>query len=501
MIEFIIKYFMLTLCTVYSFYKLLNLKKPSKTKVILYIIFALTISFISYIIRSFVPYMDIVLLILCTTIFLSVLTQTKLELSIITTIISYGISNFTFVISTIVTLTVFTILLKKLNITNFLFLITIETILQLLLIGIPYRFKRLKKGMPFLINKGANNLGISLSVILLSIAIVITNFKNDFIFKFLVISILLLSTFVFVWWRSRIKNTYLERLKKADLKRMEDSIAEKENRIHKLEEENQRLAKIIHKDNKLIPAMELAVKSFIELNSSNDSEKFEEEKQAILSQLSDISSEHLGIVEEIEIKGKNLPTTDVYSIDTTLNYMLNRAKNENINFDVTLSCSVKHLTEDIISATDLNTLLADLIENAVIATKNQESKSILVNFGIYDENYFIDILDSGIPFEINTLLNLGIEKASTHLNDGGSGIGLMQTYEIKNKYKASIIIEEFENLNNMFSKKVSIMFDSRNKYVIKTTRANEIINKAIREDLIVVDTKNNYAVKQLSNLT
>ena len=48
----------------------------------------------------------------------------------------------------------------------------------------------------------------------------------------------------------------------------------------------------------------------------------------------------------------------------------------------------------------------------------------------------------GIPFEIDTYMKFGISEASTHTNEGGTGIGLLDTWTFKKKYHVSLIIEE-----------------------------------------------------------
>ena len=70
---------------------------------------------------------------------------------------------------------------------------------------------------------------------------------------------------VYCWWRFRITRDYREKLRQAELKALQNELIEKDNRIRELEENNDSLAKIIHKDNKLIPAMELAVCEYLEM--------------------------------------------------------------------------------------------------------------------------------------------------------------------------------------------------------------------------------------------
>ena len=68
------------------------------------------------------------------------------------------------------------------------------------------------------------------------------------------------------------------------------------------------------------------------------------------------------------------------------------------------------MVEKVIPESDLNTVLADLCENAILAAKDSERKSVLLVIGISDGCYSIDVFDSGLPFEIDTLANLGLKN-------------------------------------------------------------------------------------------
>ncbi len=61
----------------------------------------------------------------------------------------------------------------------------------------------------------------------------------------------------------RHKELYLSRLKENELQRLCELLKQKDERIEYLERQNAELSKIIHKDNKLIPAMELAVRGYL----------------------------------------------------------------------------------------------------------------------------------------------------------------------------------------------------------------------------------------------
>ena len=97
-----------------------------------------------------------------------------------------------------------------------------------------------------------------------------------------------------------------------------------------------------------------------------------------------------------------------------------------------------------------------------------------MTMGIVDNCLEITIQDSGIPFEAETLSNLGIKKHTTHADTGGNGIGYLTIFEILNERNASITITEHIPENYAFSKSVNVRFDGKSEYIIHSFRANEI---------------------------
>lgn len=356
---------------------------------------------------------------------------------------------------------------------------SLEGIIQLLLAALLFKFKRLKNGMPFLKEQGASDIGMFISAsILLATSLIGDSIKNDIVFAALLFFTLFCGMGLFFWWKSRITKNYLERLKANEIAKLESSIQEKEVEIQSLKSNNEELSKIIHKDNKLIPAMELAVR---EMLSTSDSDK----AAGLLSQLEALSSERSGIVKKYETANQVLPSTDVSSIDAVIRLMLHRAHELDISFELSLTGSVLYMVKNIISENDLNTLIADLLENALIATKKQQIRNVLLSVGIEDNKYFIHIFDSGVLFETKTLLELGKKRSTTHINEGGSGIGLMTTAELLQKYNASFEIKEIED-NDLYTKQVSICFDNLHEYRIKSNRKEVLNLPNIREDIIII---------------
>ena len=94
-------------------------------------------------------------------------------------------------------------------------------------------------------------------------------------------------------------------------------------------------------------------------------------------------------------------------------------------------------------------------------------------------------------YEIDTYMKFGISEASTHTNEGGTGIGLLDTWTFKKKYHVSLIIEELDD--NIYSKRLSFLFDGKNRYLIISSRYQQIISYQTRSDLLVINSSQNNA--------
>ena len=242
------------------------------------------------------------------------------------------------------------------------------------------------------------------------------------------------------------------------------------------------------------------VSTFIEDNADNsalaeiaaakemDIKGFINEGNRLMENIKKLQSEWEEIVDNDDIDGtKEVPKCGVARIDYLLSYTYERSKREDFSFRVDIDGNFAGITEKIISEENLATLLADLIENAIIATKYNDGKDILVRMGIMKKEYVIDVYDSGVQFDKDVLLKYGIEKITTHADDNGSGIGMMQTYEILNKCGAGIYIDELSEKSGLFTKRISIVFNKKNQYVLYTKRNDDdvaYLNK--RSDLMII---------------
>ena len=148
--------------------------------------------------------------------------------------------------------------------------------------------------------------------------------------------------------------------------------------------------------------------------------------------------------------------------------------------------NIKYLIDNIIPKEKFEILIGDHLKDAIIAinASNNSYKSILVTLGLVENCYELTIYDTGIEFEIDTLLKLGKEQVTTHKETGGSGIGFMTTFETLKNCEASLIIEEYKPETTNYTKAVIIRFDNKNEYKIISYRAEEI--KKLKNGKIII---------------
>lgn len=483
MIRLFIKEFTLIICVFYTYSRILNIPNRKYTKYILSnIIISIILTGISYILDSYISDSTITFQLAISAVFLAMISSTKLELSFSTTVISFGITYVLYVISVVIISIFFALLDVPLN-ADFIYPQALSAILLFLLTVLLFKIKRLKKGMPFLQNSTSNNFIFYISLLVLFAYIIFSNNNSDLIYLLPVILIIFSSFFIYISWKKHITKSYLQKLHTRQVNTLQEELKVQATIIAELENNLDSFSKIVHKDNKIIPSMAMAVNNYLQhLDFHSDLDQQKKIGVALIEELNRISQERKGILTHYELSNQKLISTNIVSINALMHYMLQKAKDNGIRFELKGSKNIETLLESNISEDDLNTLLADLIENAIIATKECDKRNILVDATMINEIYCINIFDSGTPFSSEVLKHWGKKRITTHKDTNGSGIGLITTYELLKKYKASFSLEEFEN-NEMFTKKLSILFDHGHHFTILSPRASSLSECINRPDL------------------
>ncbi len=469
------------ICCIYSFYKLLHITPEKKSRILLPV-FCIALSAALSCINRYNAHLTFPLLVLALSVFLFILTRHPLSVSVTATAIAFAISYTLFTASAMIGSMIF---LPFPDDIPHIWLQLICFFLQLLIMQIPFCFKRTKKGMPFLRKQFYAIPGMIISIFILTASVILNAGNTHPIYAIPMVLLAILAVLIYRYWQSNLTKTYLDRLNTKNIESLNTELLEKLRYIEALEQDNRQMAKMIHKDNKLIPAMEYAVQTYIKESSLAASDQARGAE--LLEELNRLSKDRKGLLDAQDMRCEKLPASGVASIDNLLQYMQKKAANEGITLHVTLDCSVTDFIRDTISEESLRTLLADLLENAIIATKYNNGKYILLNISMISKYYSLHVFDCGIPFTKEVLAAFGQTQITTHADDSGSGIGLMQTYEILKAHNACLLIDEFTLGAGLYTKKISVVFNRQNQYTLYTTRAEDeiaFLNK--RADLVIV---------------
>lgn len=452
MLSICLKYFYIILCSFYLYKKLLNIPS-NKIKIIIQIISSIFLSIFIHFLRIYFAPISILLLATLLTAISYFLEKQPLKTTIVTSTFALCCSYVLFMISTLFCFPLHMILSHIINNKPVLYTTNILIIgaLQILIATLLFKMNRFKTGMPFLKQQTTSDIGSYITIsLLISTTFLNTNMDKTPYFLAPVFFIILSGILIFFWWKSKLTENYWKQAKEREINELKSEIAE-------LKEYNATLSKIIHKDNKLIPAMLLSVNDTISETCESADEAQRRRLTGILSQLNDVAKERKGLVLFSESEAKANYATGVPKIDSQLKYQAAVAYSSQSCFDVMISDKLNVIVPEIISAEDLRTLVADLLTNALIAVKSETKRNVLFHTHIENNTFCIDFYDSGAPFDAEVLEKIGKERITTHLDDGGSGIGYMTTFEILNRCNGTWTVDENLNLE-LYTKKVRICF-------------------------------------------
>lgn len=481
------------------FVKLIDYKNSNYKQIIIIIVTSIVETVIALWIENFIEdLIAIIIIYLLHSYIISKFTNNRFQYSIIVTFIALTTAYLIYVISIIISSSILKLLFPTI-LTNNTLILVVSIVIEYIFIDRMFKIKRFKHGILFLQNvEKINSIGF-IGFALVGIAILIYSIADTYEYtRFLIIGIIIETICIFIWIRRKITKYYKQKLKERTIEDLEKEIEQKEEQINKILEENRTIATINHKYSNRIQALE-QISSQI-LSKPGIIEKIKTEFGTdfgdIQNQINKISEEFSTEIKEKIKQDKQLIKTGIFGIDNILEYMRTEAEKNNIKFDFKTNANMNYMVENIIDQSKLETLLADHIKDAIIAinSSNNKHKSILTTISIIKNYYEICIYDTGIEFEIKTLLNLGVKPVTTHKRTGGSGTGFITTFKTLKETNASLIIEEKHPMNNTdYTKVVRIRFDGKNEYNICSYRAEKIIeqnknNGSIIKKINVINT-------------
>ena len=463
----------ITIFTLNFNYKILDLKEERKTLLIYFFILIMIDIIVIAIKNTLGTTVEIMFLLLSIALIFSNKVNRNIGYSIMITTISISINYIICIISSIINYCIFRFL------SNNTYIVLLGTLgVYVILYKLVCNVKKLKKGIAFL-KKNEHNEYLGLLILNIATAIffslaILGNMKTNMeMMKSLFIYIVFFTIIMFITIQKSLQLYYKQKLQEREVEEIKEELKNKDKEIEELEKENLKLNKKNHSIAHKQKSLEYELEQMVLNNQIMDGNHVKDKIESLSNEMQN---------ETVSIE---LTKTNIDKIDSMLKYMQSECVKNKIDFQLQINGNIHHMINKYIEKEDLEILIADLIKNAIIAINHSENnnKSILVRLGIIDGAYSLYVYDSGIEFEIDTLINLGVKPSTTHVNDGGTGMGWMNTFDTLKKYKASLVIEEYgKPVEDNFTKVIRIIFDKENTYKISSYREEEIKERDVKKE-------------------
>lgn len=402
---------------------------------------------------------------------------------LVSNLLSNSIVFIAFIFSLLIEMLLVNLIKIKNSTVNFILTFIIETVILMIFFNI----KRFKKGFAFLDNnvnsEYTNAIVINVSVVIILAYYVFGNYYGN-LTKQLLICFIVLSIIMIIIVIKTLTLYYKQKLLAKNIEDYKSEIALKDAQIKSLSDEKYKISKLNHEFYNRQKALIHKVEEITSMNTEIADEL------DLSKQINDLTKEYTDKAQEIKTLDK-LPTTGIVEIDDMFKYMQSECDSKKIQFNLKINGNIYHMINNKIPQSRLVTLIGDHLRDAIIAIdfSNNTFKSILAVLGENNGVYEFCVFDTGIEFKIDTLLNLGLKPATTHKDSGGTGIGFMTTFETMKETKASLIIDEMREMSNTdYTKSVTIRFDGKNEYRIKSYRSDEI-KKKMKDNRIIIENK------------
>lgn len=405
----------------------------------------------------------------------------RYEVALTTIIISYAICYIIFIL----TLSIASMILEFFHIRDdnpFVLLLTI--IFELIIL---FFLSKIKTSNQLLHKRGVGGIGLIIS----GLVFILYNMtrKNPAILDFwiMLFGVALTGYGIYYWWKREYKMSHNERVYELLNLELKDKLDESRRDNLLIIKAHDYMASQVHKSNKQLDALQRVFENLVKKSKDKETVLAADE---ILGMIKTLRIEKTDELQKVLVNGKELPKTNLQLIDAKFDVLLEKATAQNIEFDLFVKCPVNVFVE-VLSQFDFVNIIGDLVENAFIAIRylsgTDKYRSVLVTLETEDEKTTLGVEDSGIPFDIDTLVKLGVERVTTHSDEGGSGYGFMTIFEKMNKCGASLIIREYEPAPYTYTKRIALRFDGKKEFIIKSYRADEIRKHNKNENLIIVN--------------
>ena len=267
---------------------------------------------------------------------------------------------------------------------------------------------------------------------------------------------ILLFLLTYFWLKKEYRLSYNIALRENELQLLEKSLDGQKAYFKNLSAVNERLGKLIHRDNKLIPSVVMSVRQSAQ-EGWNAADSIRAAEAA--NSLDEISSERSDALSEYEARGRHLPVTGVTAIDAVLLYLNDRADFLRIKFQAEITAAPESIPETAGDRSEFIAVLADLCEYSFssFASTDSNNAAVWVNVGQDNDRLFIEVSDNGKQFNMKELKKIG-KKSSVPAEDrNGEKDYPLPLFRILRHSGAILSVNEFPQNENC-TKSVRVTF-------------------------------------------
>lgn len=340
-----------------------------------------------------------------------------------------------------------------------------------------FKIRRFKNGFPFLHEKFMVGATLILAGLVLSINTLIAAQRESYgsyrIVIPLTIGIIVIGAGIVIWIRRSMKKIQKRWAAERNEELLQQEVAELKSQLERLNERNETLRVANHSINHRLASMERCVTELLNRYTNIYSVEASDELAIAIEDIRNLSKDYAQAVSHNKPR-TILPSTNIQTLDDLFMLFSERFSGNNVFFKLKVKGSIVHMTESVIERSRLETMIGDHLQNALIAVNasDKATRSVMAVIGEAGDFYEFSVHDSGIPFEIDTLIHLGIKCVTTHTEEGGYGVGFMKTFETMRKLRASLIINEHKP-GGVFTKSVTIRFNNEDRFIIETYRRED----------------------------
>ena len=342
-----------------------------------------------------------------------------------------------------------------------------------------FRFKKFKHNINFNEKSIYSFLNIANILCIFTGILVNTDFVSNPVFELGEFAIAFFGISILFLYRKNSIDSYIRQQAIIERVLVEKSIEAYGKRVYVLERQNEIMGKIIHRDNKILPALETAVVQ--NLKKSND-----EESAELLQTVCRYSAERGDDLDLLKQTALTFPQTHVAMIDAILYDLTLQCENAAVDFSVELLSDIREwFADESLDRTSMNVLISYLGDNAIksAATISDGGKVKIVIGGAEGNAPFVRIYDNGEPFHTKVLANMGIARITTRKETGGNGYGLQTLFETVRRFDASFTLDEIPC--PPYTKFVEVYFDGQHRIVLHSHRRKSIKAVSGRSDFAV----------------